>query len=152
MAYTSKSPASCSKHRLWIAFILVSNLWHIHRISLDPRRAAGCELLSFMYLTYGIYISRPRTLTASSVVNCFHSCISLMAYTSRTCTSSTRERLWIAFILVSHLWHIHLSRFEFRRFRCCELLSFLYLTYGIYIPVPVCERPYRVVNCFHSCI
>ena len=68
---------------------------------------AGCELLSNLYQTHSIHICSVEKSMRVQVVNCFQTCIKLIAYTFRRRTDSARVR--------------------------CELLSNLYQTHSIHI-------------------
>ena len=112
----------------------------------------SCELLSFLYLWTIKSIFSFLDSMLLTVVNCFHFCIFELSKASHCLYNRETKGLWIAFIFVSLNYQKHLLTTRIEVFRCCELLSFLYLwTIKSIMSIRTTTRK-QVVNCFHFCI
>ena len=112
--------------KLWIAFELVSSSYWKQLAMEWCSNSICCELLSNLYLRHIENNSPSGLYSASTVVNCFRTCIFVILKTTPTFFWSAASMLWIAFELVSSSYWKQLCHF---------LSAFVF-----------------VVNCFRTCI
>ena len=117
----------CPSRLLWIAFELVSSSYWKQPLAMPLIQCLSCELLSNLYLRH-IENNRGQDRgRGGTVVNCFRTCIFVILKTTFICYKNSKNKLWIAFELVSSSYWKQHARGLCVLASCCELLSNLYL-------------------------
>ena len=116
----------------------------------STRLGQCCELLSKSYLCIWLYSEIANYIQQKRVVNCFQNRIFVFDYTASSYEDTERQKLWIAFKIVSlYLIIQRMATIDVVN-ESCELLSKSYLCIWLYSNILITLTNEYVVNCFQN--